>query len=93
MEGEIPTILACVSQLLESNNDAKSIWEHGLAKVENTPKVDLLKEKRQWWIIYANQVAKYNSNAEGEDAGELIVVSISIIIIDKAFSEFWPVWR
>ena len=69
MGGEIPTILACVSQLLESNEDAKSIWEHDLAEVENIPKVNLLKEKRQWWIIYANQAAEYNSNAEGEDAG------------------------
>ena len=69
MGGEIPTILARVSQLLESNEDAKSIREHGLAEVENTPKVDLLKEKRQWWIVYANQAAEYNSNAEGEDAG------------------------
>ena len=68
MGGEILTILARVSQLLESNEDAKSIWEHGLAEVENTPKVDLLKEKRQWWIVYANQAAEYNSNAEGEDA-------------------------
>ena len=93
MGGEIPTILAHVSQLLESNKDAKSIREHGHAEVENIPKVDLLKEKRQWWIVYANQAAEYNSNAKGEDAGELIVVSISIIVIYKAFSELWPVWR
>ena len=63
------TIPAHVSQLLESNEDAKSIREHGLAKVENIPKVDLLKEKRQWWIVYANQAAEYNNNAKGEDAG------------------------
>ena len=69
MGGEILTIPAHVSQLLESNKDAKSIREHGLAKVVNIPKVDLLKEKRQWWIVYANQAAEYNNNAEGEDAG------------------------
>ena len=93
MGGEIPTILAHVSQLLESNKDAKSIQEHGPAKVENIPKVDLLKEQRQWWIVSDNQVAESNGNAKGEDAGELIVVSISIIVIYKAFSELWPVWR
>ena len=46
MGGKIPTILAHISQLLESNEDAKSIREHGLAEVENIPKVDLLKEKK-----------------------------------------------
>jgi hypothetical protein len=41
--GESLIILTRVSQLLESGEDVKTIWEHGLTNVENIPKVNLLK--------------------------------------------------
>ena len=70
MGGEIPAILVQVSHLLECGEDTKMIRELGLADMENIPKIDLLKEKKQWWIAYANKAAEQHSAQEEDDAGE-----------------------